>query len=148
MNPYSGILVTAQFVLIALIASPLDGLRLTSIVSATGWVIIVAAMLLAFSAVVAMRIRNLSVLPEPVRNGELVERGPYKTIRHPMYSSVLLGCGGLTLIHGEWINGAWLLLLVVVLLLKINREESLLAETYPDYRAYIGRSRRLIPGLY
>jgi protein-S-isoprenylcysteine O-methyltransferase Ste14 len=148
MSPYSGFLVAAQFVLIALIASPLDGLRLTNVVSATGWVIVIAAMLLAVSAVVAMRIRNLSVLPEPVRNGELVERGPYKTIRHPMYSSVLLACAGLALIHGEWINGALLLLLVVVLLLKINREESLLTETYPEYRAYMGRSSRLIPGLY
>jgi len=148
MKPYSGLLVAAQFVFIALIASPLNGLRLTNAVSATGWVIVVAAMLLAISAVVAMRIRNLSVLPEPVRNGELVERGPYKTIRHPMYSSVLLGCAGFALIHGEWINGVWLFLLVVVLLLKMNREESLLTETYPEYSAYMQRSSRLIPGLY
>jgi len=89
MKPYSGLLVAAQFVLIALIASPLEGLRLTSAVSAAGWVIVIVAMLLAISAVVAMRIRNLSALPEPVRNGEFVERGPYKFIRHPMYSSVL-----------------------------------------------------------
>jgi protein-S-isoprenylcysteine O-methyltransferase Ste14 len=104
--------------------------------------------LLGVWAVVAMRLDRLRVTPTPRQGVELVEAGPYRWIRHPMYVAVLLVALALVL-HapsaGRW--GAWIVL-AVDLLVKLNYEERLLAKALPAYAAYRQRTWRLVPGLY
>ena len=56
-----------------------------------------ACMALGLWALSANRPGNFNIRPEPKTDGQLVQTGPYRWIRHPMYTAVLLfsiGCAG------------------------------------------------------
>jgi protein-S-isoprenylcysteine O-methyltransferase Ste14 len=88
------------------------------------------------------------VSPAPAAEGELIIKGPYRIIRHPMYGTLLL----LVLIHVGFqpqLKTALLGLgLLLVLLMKIKLEEGLLVKAFPAYAHYQGKSYALIPGVY
>ena len=109
--------------------------------------IMAGVFLLAWSAI-AMRQTVFSVFPEHRQKASLVTTGPYRFVRHPMYTAVLLGCGGLVLTHYTWLRLAMFILLVVVLVIKLHFEEKLLAEKFDKYAAYSRKTSRLIPGVY
>jgi len=79
----------------------------------------------------------------------LVTTGIYRIIRHPSYLGLLLTVLGWAF---SFRSGVGLLLFVFVLLpllYRIRAEERLLTLQFGDqYRAYIGRTSRLIPGIY
>lgn len=96
-------------------------------------------------AVWAMRRGRLRILPEPHPQTVLITDGPYRYLRHPMYTSVLLGAGALISTHNSLdMLVAWLMLLVV-LWVKLGYEERLLDKRFPGYRIYRKSSWRLIP---
>ncbi|WP_227983984.1 methyltransferase family protein [Nocardia spumae] len=80
----------------------------------------------------------------------VVDRGPYRWVRHPSYSGVLLLTTGFGIAAGNWIS---LLIAIIVptlaFLRRIEVEERAMIETlgraYEEYRA---RTRRLVPGLW
>ena len=94
------------------------------------------------------RARAMTVLPQPRPDGELVERGPYRFIRHPIYGGLILGALGLAVITPWAGTFAAVALLTIVLDLKRRREETWLAERYTGYAAYRTRTKALIPFLY
>jgi protein-S-isoprenylcysteine O-methyltransferase Ste14 len=94
-----------------------------------------------------MRRKHMRIGPEPGPDARLVTHGPYRWVRHPMYSALLLLTLGLVLGRPSAIRLAAWIVLAAVLLAKISREERLLRERFPDYVDYAGRSRKLIPGL-
>ena len=99
-------------------------------------------------ALAAMRRSRLRIRPEPHPESVLIKHGPYRWVRHPMYTAVLLVAGGwvgYAPTGGRVLAGA---ALVVVLLLKIRREEQLLAEKFPDYAAYRTTTWRLLPPIW
>ncbi len=92
--------------------------------------------------------RSVSPLPRPIEGGELVERGVYERVRHPIYAGVVVaavGWGGVTASAAALVLA---LVLAVLLDLKARREEAWLDEAYPAYRAYARRTRRFVPGVY
>lgn len=91
---------------------------------------------------------NFNVHPEPKARGEMVTSGPYRWIRHPMYSTVLLGAAALACVDGS--SGAWLLwvLLFGVLLAKASLEERWLREHHSGYADYCRRCKRLVPWVF
>ena len=100
---------------------------------------------LGWWALIAMQLANLHILPDVRPNAQLVQRGPYRFIRHPMYSALLLTTLALVLDSFTWLRlGIWLVL-VVDLLVKLTYEERLLVAHYPDYPAYQQRTKRLLP---
>ena len=94
------------------------------------------------------RARALTAVPRPRKDAELVERGAYRLVRHPIYTGLILGALGLAILT-PW-AGTFLVtgLLAVVLDLKRRREEVWLADRYRDYGTYRGRTKALIPLLY
>ena len=114
------------------------------------WYLILAVILglgLGLWALLIMRESKFSVFPEPKQGSQLIEKGPYQFIRHPMYTSILLVCGALALDRG----GALFLLFLVLLinqLVKLKHEEGLLIEQFPDYAHYMKRTKALIPYLF
>jgi len=81
---------------------------------------------------------------------ELIDGGPYRYVRHPSYSGALMAFVGLGLCIGNWAS-IFLITLPILLafLWRIGVEEAALLNGLGDrYRAYMGRTKRLIPGVY
>jgi protein-S-isoprenylcysteine O-methyltransferase Ste14 len=89
--------------------------------------------------------REITAHPAPTPSATLRTNGPYRYVRHPIYSGVLLFAAGLTLASGSVLKAVALFLLVGVLSIKARFEERLLAERFPDYEAYVRRTPRLVP---
>jgi len=92
--------------------------------------------------------RSLTPFPRPLELARLVEGGPYRIVRHPMYSSGLLFFVGFSLAFSPW---ALLVtaVLAVVWGLKARVEERFLGPRYDRYAAYCKRTRyRLFPYVY
>ena len=107
-----------------------------------------AGLVLGFWAVLAMRPKNLSITPEPRSGARLVCRGPYRVLRHPMYTSLMMVVGALLADDWSISRCGTALLLTFVLVLKMHREESFLRATYPTYTQYAESTWRLVPLLY
>lgn len=141
---YSAALVAAQMILIVIICTrALPAKPGAAFLPAT--LLIVSACILAVAALITLRLSNLSVMPEPVKEGELITSGPYKFIRHPMYTAVLLGCAGMLVLNFSTMTAVLWAALCVVLTLKIQREEALLQMAYPRYNEYRTHTGALLP---
>jgi protein-S-isoprenylcysteine O-methyltransferase Ste14 len=91
---------------------------------------------------------QLTPLPYPKEDGELVRTGAYRLVRHPMYcSAVLVAVGWGLLAHGLLTLG-YAGALFLFCDLKSSREERWLRAKYPEYAAYQQRVRKLIPWVY
>ena len=78
----------------------------------------------------------------------LIQDGPYRRLRHPSYTGMLAIYIGLVLALGTWV-GALLALVVMFAAVyrRIQIEEEVLLEAFGDeYRAYMRRTWRIIPG--
>ena len=47
--------------------------------------------------------QNLTPYPEPLADAELIERGPYRLVRHPIYTGVILTFTGFSIRAGSWV---------------------------------------------
>lgn len=86
-----------------------------------------------------------NIVPDPKANAMLVTSGPYRQVRHPIYSGVLLMALGASLLHGHPVGYILTVALFLLFSVKARYEESLLRQVYPDYAAYITRSGRFWP---
>jgi protein-S-isoprenylcysteine O-methyltransferase Ste14 len=91
------------------------------------------------------RLGNFNIRPLPKTGGRLVTSGPYQWIRHPMYTTVLLGGGALALVPSPALGGAVWATLALVLWVKSIVEERWLSERYATYRDYAAASKRFVP---
>jgi protein-S-isoprenylcysteine O-methyltransferase Ste14 len=83
-------------------------------------------------------------------NQTIVDRGPYRWVRHPSYSGLLLFLAGLGLALGSW--PALLVLVAIptaVLVWRIRIEErALMQSAGQDYLRYAAKRKRLLPGVW
>jgi len=93
--------------------------------------------------------RFFSLTVQIVEDHKVVEKGPYRLVRHPSYTGVLITFIGLGLAVQSW--GALLVLLVVFGVSFGYRmwveERALLSELGQGYASYMKRTKRLIPFL-
>jgi protein-S-isoprenylcysteine O-methyltransferase Ste14 len=79
---------------------------------------------------------------------ELIKKGPYKIIRHPIYSGVLVMMIGSSIIIGSIIGFIWLPLCFFGLLRKSKQEEELLINEFGEtYEQYKKETKMIIPYL-
>lgn len=142
------VLVGLQFALLAGLAVKAAAGLAAGRLPAEALVAAVAAVALGLWALSANRPGNFNIRPLPRHGGQLVQHGPYRWIRHPMYSALLLAGVAAARLSGEGL--AWLLLLALagVLAVKAEVEERALVAHYADYAAYQKRTRRFVPGVY
>ena len=88
--------------------------------------------------------RNLTPLPRPTGDAELIETGIYRRVRHPIYGGVILMTIGWGLLTTSLVAAAIGLTLVPFFWLKSTLEERWLGERFPGYAAYRRRTRRFI----
>lgn len=78
----------------------------------------------------------------------LVTHGPYRWVRHPLYSGACVGLAALSLIAANWFMGLMTLLVMGALPLLVKREEEHLRVRFgPAYQEYAGRTGRFLPRL-
>jgi protein-S-isoprenylcysteine O-methyltransferase Ste14 len=92
--------------------------------------------------------QNLTPLPHPKDDGQLVKTGAYGIVRHPLYSGVVY----LALAYASW-QMSWVHLVGAIVLFlffdaKARQEEAWLIEKFPDYANYTISVKKLIPWIY
>lgn len=79
----------------------------------------------------------------------VVQHGPYRLIRHPSYSGVLVIVVGIGLMTGNWVSlCAITTSFLISVLYRIPIEEQELRRSLEKYEEYMQRTKRLIPFIY
>lgn len=94
--------------------------------------------------------RNWSVTLEVRDQHRLVTQGVYNSVRHPMYAAFWLWALAQAFLLPNWIAGpAGLIGFGILFFMRVGREEQMMIETFGDeYRSYMQRTARVVPGLY
>jgi protein-S-isoprenylcysteine O-methyltransferase Ste14 len=147
-NAIGGLLVALQFALIAALVLLNLPLRTEAPLRPSAAALAELGLAVGLWALWANPPGNFNIRPTPRVGGQLVARGPYRWIRHPMYTSVLL-CGLAAALNASTLS-AWLALLalVAVLLGKARLEERWMAQAHPGYAAYRRATWWLLPGIF
>lgn len=91
---------------------------------------------------------RLSPFPKPVDGMALIEGGPYRYVRHPMYSGIILFTLGIGLAYANPVTMLSSLAFAVFFMAKTGHEEDMLVASVPGYRDYRSDVHwRLIPFL-
>ncbi len=89
--------------------------------------------------------RSFSIIPQA---RTLVQTGPYRFVRHPVYLGELIANLGVVLARPSTLAMALYCLITALLIYRALQEEKLLASIFPEYEAYSLRRARFIPGVY
>ncbi len=149
-------LVAAQVALIALVLfgprtwpdAGLPSFEYPPARAGAGLVLLVAGVALLVAGGLWLGRRNITPLPYPKDEGRLVDTGPFRLVRHPMYAGGILIAFGWAI----WVRGPLTVAYAIAVLLfvdiKSRREERWLRAKFPGYAAYEARVRKLIPFVY
>lgn len=110
-----------------------------------GIALAVAGIALRWWAILTLgRFFTTSVTTRPGQT--VVQAGPYRLVRHPSYTGMLLTVLGLLLSSANWISLACFAIVLPGLAYRIKVEEGALLGALGDpYRDYMRRTRRLVP---
>jgi len=94
--------------------------------------------------------RYWSVTLEIREKHALVTQGIYRRLRHPMYAAFWLCAVAQALLLPNWVAGfSGLVGFGTLFFLRVGNEERMMLETFGDeYRQYMARTNRVIPGIY
>lgn len=91
---------------------------------------------------------NVSPTVVTRRNHSLVTSGPYRWVRHPLYSMGLIAYLGLALLAANWFFAVLAVLGFIGLHIRVPKEEAQLVARFGDaYRVYMQRTGRYFPKL-
>lgn len=117
------------------------------IASVAGAALLIAGALLSAAAALSLG-SNLTPVPRPKENATLVKSGPYKLVRHPIYSGLILAAFGWALAVNGWLTFLYALIIFVFFDIKSRREEKWLVAKFAGYPDYQKEVRKLIPWLW
>lgn len=113
----------------------------------TGLLLIVAGVLFACWARHLLG-SNWSSEVQLKQNHELIERGPYRLVRHPIYTGILLALLGTVLLLDEWRALLGFVIMALSFWRKLRLEEAWLSEHFGAvYLDYMRRVKALVPGI-
>jgi len=145
--------VVLQFMLLPLVAiagvvsGDAWGGTLASVTSLAGLLLMVAGAALLGRGLLDLG-HNLTPVPHPRDDAELVETGIYALVRHPIYGGLIATAFGWGLIAASPLTLLLAAALAFFFDLKSRREEAWLKGHYAGYETYTTRTRRFFPWLY
>jgi len=92
--------------------------------------------------------KNLTPLPRPKENAELIQSGLYRLVRHPIYFGVILLSIGWGVLQQSALVWLYVIVIAIFFDIKSRKEERWLVERFSTYTDYQGRVRKLIPWVY
>jgi protein-S-isoprenylcysteine O-methyltransferase Ste14 len=93
--------------------------------------------------------RNITSTVKTRKEHQLVTTGPYHWVRHPLYSVGTMLFLSFALMAANWFIALATLMGLVMLMVRLPKEESNLIERFGDeYREYMKRTGRLIPKIW
>ena len=89
--------------------------------------------------------KSFSLMPQARK---LVTSGPYAHVRHPLYLIEEAAVMGVLLQYAWFAALPFLVLHVAIQIRRMQLEEKVLRDAFPEYAAYAKRTPRLIPGVW
>jgi protein-S-isoprenylcysteine O-methyltransferase Ste14 len=90
-----------------------------------------------------------SAVVEVAEGQHVVSTGPYRIVRHPMYSGAALVIVATPPMLGSWFALAFAAVLIALIVVRLTQEEAFLVKTLEGYDAYRTKTRyRLVPGIF
>jgi protein-S-isoprenylcysteine O-methyltransferase len=137
-----GLAIASEWVTFARVLAPADMLRGLALV------LILVGLTIRWLAIFTLgRLFTVDVAIQT--DHRVVQAGPYRFVRHPSYSGLLLAFLGLGVFFGNWLS--LMVLLVPITVAVVNRitkeEHALHAALGAPYAEYCSRTKRLIPGI-
>ncbi len=130
------------------LSSPLNSM----ITSQHGFTALLGAALAVLGAVVAIWARLIlgrswsGSTATLKQDHKLAQKGPYRFMRHPIYTGLFMAMLGLACTIGLLGNYIGVVLGLIALLIRIPTEEKLMVEQFPnEYPEYMKRTKKLIP---
>ena len=109
-----------------------------------GYLLVVAGMSWAVWSIRFLG-RSISVIAQA---REVVDSGPYRLVRHPLYLGEIVSSFGVAIVVGSvWALCAWVALCLLQAY-RALREEQVLLQALPGYRSYRARTAALLPGVF
>ena len=134
---------------LVLVAAVVCLLALRLLIAVGGWAVAIQglAVLLMLWARVAFGARSFHAGANPTEGG-LVTTGPYRFLRHPIYSAILFFVWAGAISHGATAGLGLALVASAAIAVRIAAEERLVSERYPEYADYAARTRRIVPFIF
>lgn len=122
---------------------PLVSPARTGMLEAIGVALVVLGLGLAFWGILTFRRARTAIIPNQPAS-HIVETGPYRFTRNPMYVGLTVAyLGGALVLNAAWPLALLPFVLAALVVLVIRREERYLTAAFgPDYDAYRRRVRR------
>jgi protein-S-isoprenylcysteine O-methyltransferase Ste14 len=108
----------------------------------------ITAVFIGFWSIFELSKGKISIFPSVKNGAVLIQSGPFKLVRHPIYSCVLIYFSSFLLEEISIFSFMFNILLFVVIISKINLEESLLKAHFENYNNYQEKTFKLIPYIY
>ena len=142
-----GFVALQAILLIAIVLAPRDVSWIPpAAVRVLGAALVGAGVLLGSWAAVRLG-RGLTPLPIPNGATELVSVGPYRWVRHPMYTAVMVLVLGIAIRSGSLLVAAEVAALVLLFNVKARWEEQQLLAAFPGYDGYAASTPRFLPSI-
>ena len=107
----------------------------------------ILAVLLMLWARLTFGLRSFHASAGPTEGG-LITTGPYRLLRHPIYSAILYFLWAGALSHLSIVSFLLAVLATGAIAVRIVAEERLLVKLYPEYTSYAARTKRVIPFVF
>ncbi len=107
----------------------------------------VAAGLLMLWARITFGGRSFHAGASPTEGG-LVTTGPYRLVRHPIYTAILLFMWAGVASQGTIVSVLTAIVATAAIAVRIGAEEALVQDAYPEYADYARRTKRIIPFVF
>lgn len=90
---------------------------------------------------------NWSIFASIKEGHRLITNGPYRLVRHPMYSSMVLVIFGSGLLVANYLMLVFTPLMFFIYYIRAKAEEKLLKDEFPEYAIYSKKTKMIIPGI-
>jgi len=118
------------------------------VVNISGFILVGVGLVFVLAAPITLR-RNYSSTLVIRKDHKLITSGLYRVVRHPIYFGAILVALGLPIGTASWVALPPMMLLIPLVVYRMGVEERLLLEEFPEkYRAYMTKTKRIVPFLY